>query len=80
MQDAIPLAEEALSIFTVTLGEDHPNTATSMWVLANCYRDSPQPDMERAEMLGASALRILISRLGEGHPTTRRCAAEWGRR
>ena len=51
-----------------------------MWVLANCYRDSPQPDMERAKMLGASALRILISRLGEGHPTTRRCAAEWGRR
>ncbi|MEA5449469.1 tetratricopeptide repeat protein [Leptolyngbya sp. CCNP1308] len=65
-QDAIPLAEEALSIRREQLGDRHPDVATSLNNLAFLYQD--QGRYGEAEHLYQESLSILREQLGDRHP------------
>jgi tetratricopeptide (TPR) repeat protein len=65
---AIPLAAQVLEVRQQLLGEEHPDTATSLNNLALLYVD--QGDYARAEPLYQQALAIRKKVLGEEHPDT----------
>ncbi|MFM6589981.1 MAG: CHAT domain-containing protein [Microcystis panniformis] len=66
--EAIPLAEQALAIHKQQLGDNHPNTATSLNNLAELYR--VQGRYSEAEPLYKEALSIWEQQLGDNHPLT----------
>ena len=66
--EAIPLAEQALTIRETALGPDHPDTATSLNNLAFLY-DS-QGRYGEAEPLYQRSLAIRETALGPDHPDT----------
>ena len=63
---AIELGRQALNIRKQTLGEKHPNYATSLNNLANYY--SGLGDYNKAVELGTMAMNIYKETLGEKHP------------
>jgi tetratricopeptide (TPR) repeat protein len=66
--EAIPLAEQALAIRKKQLGDNHPDTATSLNNLAGLYRS--QGRYAEAEPLYQEALAIIKQQLGDNHPAT----------
>ncbi|KAI2863719.1 hypothetical protein CBS13152_11227 [Aspergillus niger] len=52
----------------IKLGEDHPNTLTSMANLASTYRN--QGRWEKAEQLEVQVMEMRKIKLGEDHPGT----------
>ena len=66
--EAIPLAEQALAIRKKQLGDNHPDTATSLNNLALLYR--LQGRYSEAEPLLKEALTISKQQLGDNHPDT----------
>ncbi|WP_346291512.1 tetratricopeptide repeat protein, partial [Sphaerothrix gracilis] len=64
--EAIPRAEEALETVRLSLGEDHPNFATSLNNLALLYYS--QGRYGEAEPFYQEALAIWREQLGERHP------------
>ena len=62
------LFERALSIREARLGEDHPETATSLNDLAHVLRE--QGELDRARPLIKRALAIVEVRYGADHPET----------
>jgi CHAT domain-containing protein/Tfp pilus assembly protein PilF len=66
--EAIPLAKKALAIFKKILGDNHPNTATSLNNLAGLYES--QGKYSEAETLYQQALAIIKAQLGDNHPVT----------
>jgi CHAT domain-containing protein/Tfp pilus assembly protein PilF len=68
--EAIPLAEKALAIFKKVLGDNHPDTATSLNNLALLYKS--QGRYSEAEPLLKQALAIRKAQLGDNHPDTAR--------
>jgi tetratricopeptide (TPR) repeat protein len=66
--EAIPPAEKALAIFKKLLGENHPDTATSLNNLAGLYES--QGRYSKAEPLYKQALAIIKAQLGDNHPLT----------
>jgi Flp pilus assembly protein TadD/regulator of replication initiation timing len=66
--EAIPLAEKALAIFKKVLGDNHPDTATSLNNLAALYQS--QGRYSEAEPLYQQALAIRKKQLGDNHPDT----------
>jgi CHAT domain-containing protein/Tfp pilus assembly protein PilF len=66
--EAIPLAEQALAIRKKVLGDNHPDTATSLNNLAELYR--VQGRYSEAEPLYKQALAIIKQQLGDNHPST----------
>jgi len=64
-QEAIPLAEEALSIRREQLGDEHPNVATSLNNLAELYR--LQGRSSEAESLFQESLLINRRQFGNRH-------------
>ncbi|WP_043996543.1 tetratricopeptide repeat protein, partial [Microcystis aeruginosa] len=66
--EAIPLAEQALAIRKQQLGDNHPDTATSLNNLAALYES--QGRYSEAEPLYKQALAIRKQQLGDNHPLT----------
>ncbi len=66
--EAIPLAEQALAIRKQQLGDNHPDTATSLNNLAALYES--QGRYSEAEPLYKQALAIRKQQLGDNHPDT----------
>jgi tetratricopeptide (TPR) repeat protein len=66
--EAEPLYQQALAIMRERLGEQHPDTATSLNNLAGLYQ--AQGRYDEAEPLYQQALAIRKARLGEQHPHT----------
>jgi tetratricopeptide (TPR) repeat protein len=66
--EAEPLYQQALAIMRKRLGEQHPDTATSLNNLAGLYQ--AQGRYDEAEPLYQQALAIRKVRLGEQHPHT----------
>jgi tetratricopeptide (TPR) repeat protein len=66
--EAEPLYQQALAIMRERLGEQHPDTATSLNNLAGLYQ--AQGRYDEAEPLYQQALAIRKARLGEQHPDT----------
>jgi CHAT domain-containing protein len=66
--EAIPLAEQALAIRKQQLGDNHPDTATSLNNLAGLYES--QGRYSEAEPLYKQALAIRKQQLGDNHPDT----------
>jgi tetratricopeptide (TPR) repeat protein len=62
------LCLQALAIRKARLGEQHPDTATSLNNLAGLYQ--AQGRYDEAEPLYQQALAIMRERLGEQHPYT----------
>ena len=60
--------QQALAIRKARLGEQHPDTATSLNNLAGLYE--AQGRYDEAEPLYQQALAIMRERLGEQHPYT----------
>jgi tetratricopeptide (TPR) repeat protein len=67
-QDAFRWQKESLAIRKKTLGEEHPDTATSYNNLAGLYESMGV--YEKAEQLYLKALKIREEVLGEEHPNT----------
>ena len=65
-QEALPYAEEALSLSEREFGLDHPDVAVRLNALAEVYR--AQGDYAKAEPLHKRALAIRERALGPGHP------------
>ena len=67
-RDSVQLSEAVLKLRKNKLGEDHPNTLTSMANLANRYSEAGR----RAEALKLTeaVLKLQKSKLGEDHPDT----------
>jgi tetratricopeptide (TPR) repeat protein len=65
-EQAEPLYIQALELRKQLLGENHPDTATSLNNLANLYYS--QGKYEQAEPLYIQALEIAEQTLGENHP------------
>jgi len=63
--EALPMAERALSIRERELGPDHPEVASSLFVLANIY--DGRGDYARTEPLYLRALEIREKALGPDH-------------
>jgi hypothetical protein len=57
-----------IEISKTKLGEDHPETLTSMANLASTYRD--QGRWEEAEKLEVQVMETRNTKLGEDHPDT----------
>ena len=66
--EAIPLAEQALAITKQQLGDNHPDTASSLNNLALLY--GVQARYSEAEPLYKQALTIIKQQLGDNHPLT----------
>ncbi|MBE8968722.1 tetratricopeptide repeat protein [Nostocales cyanobacterium LEGE 12452] len=64
--EAIPLVERVLAIRKQTLGDEHPDVATSLNNLAFLYRE--QGHYKRAEPLYRQALEMYKRLLGNEHP------------
>jgi len=64
--EAVPLAEQALSICRRVLGESHPDVATSLNNLALLYQD--QGRYAAAAPLYQRSLQIRETQLGKDHP------------
>lgn len=60
------LLKQAIDVQKNTLGQNHPNYATSLNNLAAMYRITGQ--YEKAESLNAQAIAIIRNALGEDHP------------
>ncbi|MFH1871330.1 MAG: CHAT domain-containing tetratricopeptide repeat protein [Pseudomonadota bacterium] len=66
--EAFQLLEQAKTIYTQELGEDHPNTLSSMNNLANTYGALGQH--EKALALQEQTLKLMRAKLDEDHPYT----------
>ncbi len=66
--EAIPIARRLLELREKTLGQEHPNTATSLNNLALLYK--AMGDYAKAEPLYQRALKIREKALGPEHPGT----------
>jgi hypothetical protein len=67
-RDVIVYEESALAKCKAELGEDHPDTLTSMYSLAISYRAVGQ--IEKALGLNEQTLSLRRAKLGEDHPNT----------
>jgi len=65
---SIPFCEKALAISEEQLGENHPDTGSSLNNLAGLY--NAQGKYEEAKRLYLRALKICEEQLGENHPNT----------
>jgi tetratricopeptide (TPR) repeat protein len=74
---ALPLYKQALAIRQTVLGENHPDTATSLNNLAVLYYS--QGDYARALPLYEQALKIFQQALGDEHSRTKNCAENYQR-
>jgi tetratricopeptide (TPR) repeat protein len=70
------LGEQVLRARVKVLGEEHPDTGTSMNNLALVYRELKM--WEEADKLGARDLEVSVRKLGEGHPDTIASLANMG--
>jgi tetratricopeptide (TPR) repeat protein len=74
-EKAEPLYQRALSINEQALGSEHPETALSLYTLANLYRN--QGKYERADFLYQRALVIFEQALGPDRPDTTRAREDY---
>jgi tetratricopeptide (TPR) repeat protein len=70
-EEAVPWGEQALQLRKVKLGQDHPDTLTSMVNLATIYLEARQ--LERAQQLLEESLALQKNRLGNENPNTLIC-------
>jgi len=67
--EAKRILEEAIGVLRITLGDDHPQVAVTLWSLALCSRANG--DLETARHLAKEAFRILETSIGPNHLTTK---------
>ena len=66
--EALQLTEQVLKLHKSKLGEDHPDTLSSMHSLATCYSQARR--QTEALQLMEEVLKLRKRMLGEGHPDT----------
>jgi CHAT domain-containing protein/Tfp pilus assembly protein PilF len=69
-EEVIPQAERALEIYERVLGEDHPNVAISLNIIANLYQKTGK--YAEAVTLYKRSLEIHERNLGQNHPDVAR--------
>ena len=68
IQDAVQLVEQVVTLRKSKLGEDHPDTLSSLHNLANRYSETGRQD--EALKLTEQVVALYKSKLGEDHPDT----------
>ena len=68
--------KQALEIAKRALGEEHPNVASTMHLLAHVLK--AQGNAKEAARMGKQALAIREKALGQDHPYTQEARKDWG--